>query len=116
MSNDDRRRAKRYALWFPLEVASEPGEWRLVVTRNISTTGALMVSVIDWSVGSNVTVRMQPPGETDVRELHGTIVRAEENDESHDGLWSHRVALRFDAEVPELEAILERVTESARPP
>jgi hypothetical protein len=114
--DDERRRAKRYTLWFPLEFAVEPGEWRLVVARNVSVSGALVVSVIDWTIGSTVTVRFTPPGEAQMRELTGTVVRAEHNDEDSEGVWKHRLAIAFDRTIPELEDVLERVADSFRPP
>jgi hypothetical protein len=92
----------------------------VAVSRNISTTGVLMVSAAALEVGATVKVVFQLPGDDEERVLESQIIRVEENDEDPAGLWPHRVALQFDKSVTELEPLLEEVAKrelySAPPP
>lgn len=106
--SDERRRAKRYVLWIPVQLSSGPDVQMLAVSRNISWSGALMIAGASLDVGERVSLTLQVPGEDD-RELPGEIVRVEPNEEDPEGLWRYRLAVRFDEEVPELEPAFERL-------
>jgi hypothetical protein len=117
--DDERRVAKRYVLWIPLQLEAGSDTRMLAVSRNISWSGALMIAGADMAVGEKVKLRLQIPGTTVDRTLSGEIVRTEANEEDPDGLWRYRIAVKFDEDVPELEAnfeALQNKTRSSRPP
>ncbi|HJL18086.1 MAG TPA: PilZ domain-containing protein [Sandaracinaceae bacterium LLY-WYZ-13_1] len=112
---EERREAKRYVLWIPVQVSSgEDVPQMLAVSRNISWSGALMIAGASLELGRRVTLELQVPGE-DARELEGEIVRVEPNEEDPEGLWRYRLAVRFDAPVPELEPAFERLENEGAP-
>lgn len=113
MSDDERRTAKRYALWIPIQMKQGEDVRMLAVSRNISGSGVLVIAGASLGIGETVHLTLSVPGEAD-RELDGEIVRVEPNEDDPDGLWRHRIAVRFAQEVPELEAAFERL-ESKRP-
>ena len=108
MSEDERRIAQRYVLWIPIQIEQGADLRVLAVSRNISGTGVLVIAGAALEVGSKIDLTLSVPGRDD-RSLTGEVVRAEPNDEDPDGLWRHRIAVRFDQPVPDLEATFERL-------
>lgn len=105
---EERRRAKRYVLWIPVQVTSGPEARMLAVSRNVSWSGVLVIAAAHLEVGAKVTLSLSMPDE-DERTVEGEIVRVEPNEEDPDGLWRHRLAVRFDAPQPELEEAFDRL-------
>ncbi len=106
--SDERRRAKRHTLWVPIHVQAGEDVQMLAVSRNISWNGVLVIVGASLDVGEHVQLTLQVPG-TEDRQVGGEIVRSEVNEEDPEGLWRHRLAIRFDEDVPDLEPILERL-------
>lgn len=111
--SEDRRTARRYVLWLPVQIESG-SDRMLAVSRNVSFGGALVIAGASLEIGSAIELRLQFPGSAEDRVLGGEIVRVEENEEDPDGLWRYRLAVRFDEPVPELEAELERLESKTR--
>ena len=103
----ERRAARRYALWIPVQLASGPEVRMLAVSRNISWSGALMIAGASVEVGEEVDLTLQLPGSAEERNLKGEVIRVEANDEDPDGLWRYRLAVRFAEPVPDLEPAFE---------
>ncbi|MBX3246411.1 MAG: PilZ domain-containing protein [Myxococcales bacterium] len=113
---DDRRQAPRFVIWFPMQLTND-GDSILAISRDVSEVGVLVVAAAAPEVGARVSLTMQlPDDEAGARELEGTIVRVEPNEQDAEGLWRHRVAVALDARVEGLEALLERVSRSSQPP
>ena len=108
MGEDERRQARRYALWIPVQVQAGTDVQMLAVSKNISWSGVLVIAGADLEPGERVTMTLQVPGE-DARELSGAIIRVEPNEEDPDGLWRYRLAVRFDENVEDLEPAFERL-------
>ena len=106
--SEERRGARRYVLWIPVQLTNGPDVQMLAVSRNISWSGALMIAGASLEVGEKVAMKLQVPGEDD-RDLTAEIVRVEPNEEDPDGLWRHRLAVRFDQDVSDLEPAFERL-------
>lgn len=100
---EERRGARRYALWIPIQLTSGPDVQMLAVSRNISGSGALMIAGASVDVRQKVELTLQLPGSSEERHLSAEIVRLEPNEEDPDGLWRHRIAVRFDEPVDDLE-------------
>ena len=115
-TEEDRRGAKRFTIWFPLQISGE----RVVIigiSRDISATGVMMVAAAEPVVGERVVVMLRLPGdELPEREMIGTIVRVEDNSEDAEGLWRHRVAVSFTEAIDDLEPLLADVSRSSQIP
>ncbi len=112
--SDERRGARRYVLWIPVQMSSGPDVQILAVSRNISGSGALLIAGASLELGERVELVLQLPGSSEERKLGGEIVRLETNEEDPEGLWRHRIAVRFDEEVGDLEPEFERLESKAR--
>ena len=105
---DERRQARRYALWIPVQVQAGDDVQMLAVSKNISWGGVLVIAGASLEAGERVHMTLQVPGE-DARELAVEIIRVEPNEEDPDGLWRYRLAVRFDETVSDLEPAFERL-------
>lgn len=112
--SEERRAARRYALWIPVQLASGPELRMLAVSRNISWSGALMIAGASVEVGEEVELTLSLPGGGEDRALKGEIIRVETNDEDPDGLWRYRIGVKFAEAVPELEPAFEALEARTR--
>lgn len=114
------RTHRRYRVWLPVRISGETLEASFAVSRDASEGGLLMSAVEPLEVGARVELQFAVPTMDDrpVEEHHlaATIVRVEPNRDDPDGAFPHRVAVKFDAPVPGLEASLTVIAdELARP-
>lgn len=99
------REYTRHKLWFPVQL-EVGGQARMAMNHNIGAGGMLMVLGADLSVGQTVRVTFRiPPGEVE-RQLQGTVLRIEPNEEDPQGSWPMRVAVAFDDVEPELAKLM----------
>ncbi|HJL05080.1 MAG TPA: PilZ domain-containing protein [Polyangiaceae bacterium LLY-WYZ-15_(1-7)] len=116
MNGEERRRAPRFAIWFPMQIANG-GEVIIGISRDVSEVGVRLVAAAAPEAGATVEVTLSLPGdEAGERTLSGTIVRVRENAADSEGLWKHEVAVAFDERVEALEPLLEEVARSSQPP
>lgn len=111
---EERRVAKRYVLWIPVQLTNGPELQMLAVSRNISWSGALMIAGASLERGERVQLTLQLPGSAEERKLEGEIVRVEDNDDDPDGLWRYRIAVKFSEPVPDLEPAFEQLEAKSR--
>lgn len=113
---EERRKADRFALWFPMKLSSE-GDVILGITRDVSEVGVLLVSAAEPKEGATVELTLSFPNDDEAeRVVKGKIVRVQENEQDSDGLWRFRVAVEFDERVEELEPFLEELSRTSQPP
>ena len=113
---EERRSAKRFTLWFPLQITGD-GEVIIGISRDISKTGVMMVAAAEPVIGERVTIMLRLPGdELPEREVIGKIVRVEENADDTEGLWRHKVAVAFTDPLDDLEPLLADVSRTSSPP
>ena len=99
----ERREHQRRRFWLPVEV--EGLEGGVAVSHDASDNGMLLVCSSTLPVGSAITVILRvPPGDPVSVPARGSVVRVSRNDDDPEGLWPHKMAVKFDAPVPELEA------------
>lgn len=111
----ERRGAKRYVLWIPVQVTDDGPELSmLAVSRNISWSGALVIAGASLDIGQRVKLTLQLPGSAEERRLEGEIVRVEPNEEDPDGFWRYRIAVKFAEPVPDLEPAFEALEAKTR--
>jgi hypothetical protein len=103
VSSDERRGGERHLAWFPIRVDGDDVGEGMAIAKNVSRGGLLLASPQKFVVGAPVKLALHLDPETGkAREVHGTIVRMEVNDEDPDGLFPHRMGVEFDDPDPEL--------------
>jgi len=112
----ERRRAKRYPVWFPMSIDSGGCEDGLAVSQNISSAGVLMATAVTLEEGKPAKVTFQLTPDSAERAIEGRIVRVCVNDRDPDGLWPRLIAVEFVDAVPELEPMLDDLAEDDGPP
>lgn len=114
---EDRRKGRRFEVWFPMRFEPEEGGTTLAVSHNVSKSGMLMATAERLEEGAPVKARFSVPPNDEEHELHGRVVRFEKNESDPEGLWPYRVAVEFSEVHPELEPLLETSLErQSRPP
>ena len=117
----ERRGHARYAIWFPVQIATEPAEGRpgdaLAVAKDAGAGGISISAAVPFEVGVKVTVRFRVPADTgEEQRAEGTIVRMAQNPDDPHGTWPYRMAIAFETPIPELEARLRDVCSVPPPP
>ena len=102
---DNRREHSRHALWFPIEISSESGG-ATAISYDVSSGGLLMACPGRLEAGALVTVTFRLLASAPEQEVRGRVVRIEENPAARGGPWRWRMAVEFDAPVPELASLL----------
>lgn len=75
-----------------------------------------MVAASTLAVGERVSITFQiPPAGSVERHVTGRVVRIERNESDPQGIWPYRMAVEFDAEVPELERIVDELARRHEP-
>jgi len=113
---DERRRSKRYPVWFPMSIDSGRCEDGLAVSQNISSGGVLMATAVTLAEGQPAKVTFQLTPESEEQSIEGRIVRVCVNDRDPDGLWPRLIAVEFADPVPDLEPLLDELAEKGGPP
>jgi hypothetical protein len=104
----ENRRHARYALWFPVNVATEDKQ-TLAVAKDASQSGIAISAPAGVAAGAHVTLTFRiPPDGGEERTVSGRVVRHETNQEDPHGLWPYRIGIAFESPVPELEELLSR--------
>lgn len=100
----DRRAGIRHLACFAAELQME--RWngaRTAVIRDLSVTGALLLTGARVQVGEQVTLNLYVLGDETMHTVTGRIVRLERRDPATAGLWPFSVGVQFDAPLSELE-------------
>jgi len=89
-----------------MRIDRTPDDDLVAISRNVSTTGLLMVTAVKLEVGGTVKIAFRLDGEAVERTLHTRILRVEPNVDDTSGVWRYRVGLQFDQSLAELEPLL----------
>lgn len=109
----ENRRHPRYAIWFPVNVATGDARQVLAVAKDASQSGIAISAPSGFEEGARVTLTFRvPPDSGDERTVDGAVVRHERNPDDPDGLWPWRIGIAFESPLPELEDLLAK---SGRP-
>ena len=88
---DDRRGTPRYPAALAGEIETEAGRASVSITRDLSTTGLLVLSRSELVIGAPVKIKMMFRGNELM--LHGKVVRREDVDPEIGTFWRFKVAL-----------------------
>lgn len=106
----DRRAGVRHLACFAAEIQME--RWngaRTAVIRDLSVTGALLLTSAKVKVGDQVTLNLYIMGDETMHTVTGKIVRHERRDPATAGLWPYSIGIHFDAPLHELEKQIKEV-------
>lgn len=106
----DRRAGTRHLACFAAEIQME--RWngaRTAVIRDLSVTGALLLTGAKVKIGDTVTLNLYILGDETMHTVLGKIVRCERRDAATAGLWPFSVGVHFDAPLDALEAQIKEV-------
>lgn len=108
---EERRATPRQEAYVPATLETLQGRQAIAITRDISSTGLLILTRLDLAVGDAVKLTVVQDGSE--RTLSGKVVRVEEL-ESHE-LWRRKVALVVDGAAPALAQLQATLTGQAKP-
>jgi hypothetical protein len=111
-SRMERREHRRRRFWLPVRVDGLPTGF--AVSHDASDNGLLLVCSGTPEIGSSVRVTLViPPGGSEEVSVPATVIRVAKNDEDPEGLWPHKMAVRFDEPVERLHAYLSEIATPA---
>jgi hypothetical protein len=108
--SSDRRAGARHLACFAAEIQAE--RWngaRTAVIRDLSVTGALLLTGAKVELGDQVTLNLYILGDETMHTVTGKVVRKERRDPTTAGLWPFSVGVQFDAALTELEEQIKAV-------
>jgi len=95
---EERRATPRHEAYIPAALETRQGRQAIAITRDISSTGLLILTRLDLVLGEPVKLTVALDGSEHT--LSGKVVRREDL-EPHE-LWRHKVALVVDGANPVL--------------
>jgi hypothetical protein len=111
----ERRADVRHLACFPAHVEVREGDARTALIRDLSVTGARLLTRAVVDVGQRVKLSLHlkeyPPGESPQRVVQGVVVRDERREPEVSYPWPYTVAVKFDTPVPDLEAEVRTLAE-----
>jgi len=108
--SSERRAGTRHLACFAAEIQMD--RWngaRTAVIRDLSVTGALLLTGAKVAVGDQVALNLYIAGDETMHSVNGKIVRYERRDPATAGLWPYSVGVHFDAPLTELEEQIKAV-------
>jgi hypothetical protein len=99
---DERRADARHFACFPTTVETGQGSPRTALIRDLSVSGALLLTQIPLPVGQAVTLALYLDGETP-RVVTGQVVRDERRHLKVSHPWTHSVGVKFDDPLEDLD-------------
>lgn len=103
MSPSDRRGEPRHLACFPAHVETAQGVPRSALIRDLSVTGALLLTRARVAVGDVIKLSLYLREGLEPRNLTARVVRHERRTGEMVHPWTKTVAVQFDAPLPELE-------------
>ena len=109
--NDERRVVPRHLACFPVHAKVEAKGNRIAVIKDISVTGALLLTRSQFEVGSGMELSMYLSGDPDgeLTVATGEVVRTERRSKEVSDLWGFSAAVRFDEPLTHLEEQIKAV-------
>ncbi|MCK6588973.1 MAG: PilZ domain-containing protein [Polyangiaceae bacterium] len=114
----DRRADIRHQAVFPAEIETE-GETNIAVIRDLSVSGAQLLTRSKFKVGDAVKLSLYILDEKNPRVVTGKIMRSSWRGSDYSDLWPNSVGIKFDEMLvdceEEVKAVAEQQAKSVRP-
>jgi len=108
----DRRTALRHAAVFPAHVDTGNGNKRTAVIRDLSVSGALLLTRARVKIGDEVTLSLYLTGDPNLaREVKGRVVRDERRSVEVSDIWPYAVAIHFNEPFEDIEGDVKALAE-----
>lgn len=110
---DERREQPRFPVSMAGEIETDEGRASIAITRDLSSTGVLILSRKELAIGAPVKIKVAFKTSTMV--VTGKVVRREDVDPHVSSLWRYKVALAIEPS-PELDQLMTELAELAAAP
>ncbi len=111
MGDENRRDAKRYEVWFPLEVHEDEGRRFVAISHDMSEKGIRVATADPLEAGQTVRLTFTLSGRGGAEQtVEGVILRVEpKGGEPH--LWRYQAAIQFDTPHGGIEDLLAELSQ-----
>lgn len=110
VAESDRRVATRHLACFPVHVENDEARRRTAVIRDLSVTGARLLTRAHFQVGDRLTLSLYLSSDVaEARVVQGRVVRAEKRSYEEAQVWPHSVAVQFDEPLLDAEMEIRRI-------
>jgi hypothetical protein len=111
-STDERRSEERHLACFPAHIQRPGGSTRMALIRDLSVTGALLLTRAQLQVGEAVRLSLYLSDDaTEARPVTARVVRFENRTADRAEVWHHSAAVRFDEPLRDCEAEIKSLAE-----
>ena len=101
----DRRETERLFACAPAHIELQTGATRTAILRDVSVTGALLLTRAKVQVDETLTLHLYFSGEpSDARVVGARVVRIKHRDPDTAGLWPYEVAVEFSEHLNDRES------------
>jgi PilZ domain len=109
---EERRGDVRHFACFPAHIQRTGGSLRMALIRDLSVSGALLMTRARLEVGEPVQLSLYLSEETsDARPATGRVVRVEQRTADRAEVWHHTAAVQFDDPLRDCEAEIKSLAE-----
>lgn len=111
-STTDRRTDERHFACFPAHIQRAGGSTRMALIRDLSVSGALLLTRQKLAVGDEVILALYLTDDMDkVRRAPAKVVRVEERAVDRAEVWHYTTAVQFDDQLTDCEAEIKDIAE-----
>jgi|SRR6185437_9642232 len=109
---EERRSGERHLACFPAHIVRSGGSTRMALIRDLSVTGALLLTRADLRVGEPIRLSLYLSEDaTEALPASGHVVRFELRDAELAEVWHHTAAIHFDVPLREHEDAIKALAE-----
>ena len=102
-ADDERRRDFRHLACFPAHLHAGPGVARSALIRDLSVSGALLLTRARFAVGAAIELSLYLDDRPEAYKIAGHVVRAARRTGELAHPWTMSLAVRFDRPLTEIE-------------
>lgn len=110
--SEERRAAKRQLSCIPAYITGPAAEKALALIRDVSVTGARILTRAELDEGVPIDLELYLSGESSALTASGVTIRVEPNPSNDQ--WRWQVGVRFEPAITEHAALIEAFTQSQR--
>jgi hypothetical protein len=110
-NSSDRRSDTRHIACFPAEIDTGSGAASIAIIRDLSVSGALLLTRMKFKVGDPVKLSLYILDDQNPRVVSGKIMRSERRGSDYSDVWPNSVGIKFDELLKDCEAEVKAVAE-----